>query len=326
MDRQIKRHEAWRLQYRGERYLRDLSDNELFARAGDLMTVTLRHSKDGKIALSPVGEDPSKMERFTHVLEELVIRRIDYRQPGIVEAMRPPQPRSPKVKRALQILASRSWPDPILVKFGARKHMAPLFLEGRGRISLAKTYDDPFLGYARADDESRISVYVHPIDAHRLMGVEHKPDGSSRGLDIDVPYLGSVKIDLQATSDFYVYCMAESCDARMFDDFTTSNSNVDTCVVVTRPEAFRARLRGVIASQLPGWKLIEGPVMYVDPFFGRVHQLAPQFCKHFRFEYQKEYRLLWLPSQPDYAMKPAPEDHINFDLGPLTDCASLIWL
>jgi hypothetical protein len=40
------------------------------------------------------------------------------------------------------------------------------------------------------------------MDAHRLMSVEHNPEGSSRGLDIDVPYLGSVKIDLQATSDF----------------------------------------------------------------------------------------------------------------------------
>ena len=326
MDRQIKRHEAWRLQYRGDRYLRDLSDSELFTRGGDLMTVTLEHSKDGKIALKPVGEDPSRMERFTHVLEELVIRCIDYRQPGIVEAMRLPHPNSPKVKRAFQTLAGRSWSDPFLVKFGARKHMAPLFLEGCGRISLAKTYNDPSLGYARADDESKISVYVHPMDAHRLMAVEHTADGSSRGLDIYVPYLGSVKLDLQATSDFYVYCMSQCCDPRMFDDFTTPSSDVDTCVVVIRPDVFRARLREAVASTLPEWKLIEGPVIYVDPFFARVHHLAPQFCKHFRFEYQKEYRLLWLPPQPDRATNPASADHINFDLGPLTDYATLIWL
>src|SRR5208337_2479721 len=113
MEKQIKLREAWRIQYRADRYLRDLSDGELFARAGDLMTITPQHSMDGKIALSPVGEDPSKMERFTHVLEELAIRRIDYRQPGIVEAMRPPKPNSPKVKRALQVLDGRSWPDSV---------------------------------------------------------------------------------------------------------------------------------------------------------------------------------------------------------------------
>jgi hypothetical protein len=325
MEKQIKLHEGWRIQYRADRYLRDLPEGELFERAGDLMTITLQHSMDGKIAVSPVGEDASKMQRFTHVLEELAIRRIDYRQPGIVEAMRPPKPNSPKVNRALQVLDGRNWPDSILVKFGARKYMAPLFLEGRGRISLAKTYDDPSLGYGRADDESKISVYVHPMDAHRLMALEHKPDGSSRGLDIDVPYLGSVKIDLQATSDFYVYCMAQACDARMFDDFTTAASDVDTCVVV-RPTEFRTRIREAIASKLPQWKLVEGPIVYVDPFFGRVHQLAPQFCKHFRFEYQNEFRLLWLPPQPNRSAKLAPTDHIDFELGPLTDCATLIWL
>ena len=218
MEKQVKLHEAWRLHYRADRYLRDLPDGDLFARAGDLMTITLQHSRDGKIALGPVDEDPSKMERFTHVLEELVLRGMDYRQPGIVEAMRAPKPNSPKVRRALEVLARRRWPESILVKFGARKYMASLLLEGKGRVSLAKTYDDPSLGYARADDESKITVYVHPMDAHRLMAVEHQPDGSSRGLEIAVPYLGSVKIDLQATSDFYVYCMAEACDARMFDD------------------------------------------------------------------------------------------------------------
>lgn len=325
MERLIERHEAWRLQYHGERYLRDLPDSELFARAGDLMTVTLGHSKDGKIALSPSNEDPSKMERFTHVLEELVIRGIDYRQPGIVEGMQAPKPNSPKVRRALQILAGKSWPNPILVKFGERRYMASLFLDGKGRISLAKTYNDSSLGRARADDESQISIYVHPMDAHRLMAVEHYPNGS-RGVDVDVPYLGSVRINLQASSDFYVYCMAESCDVRMFDDFTTPTSDVDTCVIVTRPDEFKARIREAVTAKLPGWKLLDSSVMYVDPFFGRVHQLIPQFCKHFRFAYQKEYRLLWLPPELDHATKPAPPDHVYFDLGPLTDCAKLIWL
>jgi hypothetical protein len=323
MERQIERHKAWRLQYREDRYLRDLSNSELFARAGDLMTVTLVHSRDGTIGPSPISEN--KMKRFTHVLEELVIRGLNHRQPGIVEAMRAPRPNSPKVKRALQILAGKSWPNPVLVKFGERKFMASLLLKGQGRVSLAKTYNDPSLGYARADDESQISVFVHPMDAHRLMAVEHDPNGS-HGVGVDVPYLGSVRVDLQATGDFYVYCMAESCDVRMFDDFTTATSDVDTCVIITRPDQFRARIREAIAAKLPAWKFLDCPVMYVDPFFGRVHKVAPQFCKHFRFEYQKEQRLLWLPPDPDHATKPASPDHLHFELGPLTDCAELIWL
>ena len=290
------------------------------------MTASLGHSEDGKIALGPAVEDVSKMERFTHVLEEFVIRGVDHRQPGVLEALQAPKPNSPKVRRALQALAGRSWPNPVLVKFGERKHMASLFLEGKGRISLARTYKDPSLGRARADDESQITVYVHPADAHRLMAIEHDPSGGSRGVSVDVPYLGSVKVGLRANSDFYVYCMAESCDVRMFDDFTTPTSDVDTCVVVTRPSEFKARLLEAIAAGAPGWSPLDGPVVYVDPFFSRVHQLAPQLCKHFRFEYQREYRLLWLSPEPDDAGRPAPPDHVYFDLGPLTNCAKLIWL
>jgi len=109
------------------------------------MTISLGHSGDGRIGLSPAIEDISKMERFTHVLEEFVIRGLDHRQPGILEAMQAPKPGSPKVRRALQTLAGKIWPNDSLVKFGERKHLAALFLQGKGRISLAKTYDDPSL-------------------------------------------------------------------------------------------------------------------------------------------------------------------------------------
>lgn len=325
VEHRIERQQAWRLEYREQRYLRDLSNPDLFARAGDLMTISLGHSADGKIALNPAIEDMSKMERFAHVLEEFVIRGIGHRQPAILEAMQAPKPNSPKVTCALQTLAGKIWPSPILVKFGERKHMASLFLEGRGRISLAKTYNDPSLGRARADDESHISAYVHPMDAHRLMTVEYYPNGGYRGIDVEVPYLGSVKVSLRANSEFYVYCMAERCDVRMFDDFTTPISDVDTCVIFTRPDEFKTRIQKAIAADLPGWKPFDSPVVYLDPFFSRVYQLIPQFSKHFRFEYQKEYRLLWLPPEPNDAGRPVP-DHIYFDLGPLTDCAKLIWL
>lgn len=302
--------------------MRDLPTGALLSRAGDLITVMLEHSKDGKIAFRSITQDMSQAERFTHVLEELVIRGLDYREPKIVEAMKAPQPNSPKVRRALSKVAKKHWSDPILVKFGERKYMADLFLKGKGRISLARTYNDPSLGYARHDDESRIGVYVHPMDAHRLMTIEELENGS-RGVDVDVPYLGSLSVTVQAPGDFYVYCMAASCDVRMFDDFTTSTSDVDTCVVITRPEAFKTRLRQCIAGKLIGWQMVDTSIIYVDPFFARMHQVTPYVCKHFRFEYQKEFRLLWPSPNPG---RHELLDHIDFEIGPLTDCAELIWL
>ncbi|MDQ6664909.1 MAG: hypothetical protein M3Z23_11000 [Acidobacteriota bacterium] len=322
MERQIPRQEAWRLQYRNEPYLRDLSNDDLFVRAGALMTAVTQHSEDGKLAIVSIDKDWSPMERFTHALEEFAIRRVGHREPAVIKAMHIPQPNSSKVKRAPKILSKNTWSDPIMVKFGTRKHIASLFLEGKGRISLARTYKDSSLGHARADDESQISVYVHPMDAHRLRAVEHFENGS-RGIDVQVPYLGSVQIQWRANSDFYVYCLAQSCDVRMFDDFTTADSDVDTCVVITEPHKFMERIKTAIAIQLPNWKPIDGPITYLDPFFVRVEHLPPQFCKHFRFSYQKEHRLVWIPPNPEQASFP---DHIYFDIGPLTDCARLIWL
>jgi len=314
----------WRLQYREERYLRDLSVAELFERAGDLMTVSLKHSPDGKIALVANRHAHSEIERFTHVLEEFKIRGINW-QPGFVKRLQLPKPNSAKVRRGLEVLRHRNLPDAILVKFGTLRHMTSLFFEGKGRISLARTYADPSLGYARVDDESQISVYVHPMDSHRLMVVTHNDTGS-RGEDVEVPYLGSVQINLQATSDFYVYCMAKSCDVRMFDDFTTATSEVDACVIITDPDEFKRRISEATSPMLSGWNLLDDSVTYVDPFFARFHLIAPHFCKHFRFGYQKEHRLLWLPSKEPDAVRSDLSDHVYFDVGPLTDCAELICL
>jgi hypothetical protein len=314
---QMARQEVWRLQYRSDPYLRDLSNDALLTRAGDLTSAMWVYTPEGLIACKSIEQDSSQMERFAHVLEELMIRGLSYKQDPVREALNIPKPE--KVRRALKVLASRTLPEPILVKFGPRQHVASLLLEGKGRISPASYYNDPSLGRARADNEARVTTYVHPSDAHRYFGVRHTADGSSTAVDLPVPYRGSTPIEITATTDFYVYCMASTCDARMFEDFD------QTCVVITDPVAFTAKLRDAVNTVLPGWQFVAAPVEYIDPFFARPHQLAAHISKHFRYSYQKEYRFLWLPPSQEEAGK-WPWDHIAFQLGPLTSYAELIWL
>ena len=197
--------------------------------------------------------------------------------------------------------------------------MAALLLEGRGRISRASFYCDPSLGRARADNEARVAAYVHPIDAHRFMGVRQDANGTS-AVDLNVPYLGNTLVELQATTDFYVYCLAEACEARMFEDFD------ETCVVITRPEEFTSQVQNAVNTQLPGWTFIAAPVVYFDPFFARPHQMAVQLFKHFRFSYQQEHRFLWVPPSPEEAALIESRDHIHFEIGSLTAYAEMIWL
>jgi hypothetical protein len=312
---QMSRAEVWQLQYRGNRYMRDLPNDALSTRVGDLMTAMVTYTSDGKFGMKPVEGEFSEMERFAHALEEMAIRGLNHRQVGVLEALN--LPNEPKARRALTALAGRSWPEPILVKFGKLQHMAALLLGGKGRVSPASFYADPSLGRARSDNEARIAAYVHPTDAHRFMGVRADGDGAS-AVDLNVPYLGSTWIELHAKTDFYVYCMAQSCEPRMFADFD------EACVVITRPEEFTSRIQNAIAEKLPGWTFIAEPVIYFDPFFARPHQMYAQLCKHFRFSYQREYRLLWLPPSPEQAPADVPWDHVPFEIGPLTAYAKLI--
>lgn len=318
---QIRREDLWRLQYREDRYMRDISTADLLTRAGDLISAMLCYTSDGKVGIEPINvAELSSMERFAHALEEMRLRGLSHRQAGIQKALNVPQPE--QVRRAIGVLAGTSFRagEPILVKFGRREHMSALFFEGKGRISPASYYDDPSLGRARADNEGRMAAFLHPVDAHRYMGVRQDRGGAT-GVNIDVPYLGSTQMELYSKTDFYVYCMAEACDARLFEDF-----GADACVVITDPGAFKTALEQSISPLLASWNHFNATVDYFDPFFARPHQMAPQLAKHFRFSYQKEYRLLWIPPCPEDLASLPRLDHLPFEVGPLTSYAKLITL
>ena len=183
---QIRREDLWRLQYREDRYMRDIPTADLLTRAGDLISAMLCYTSDGKVGIEPINvAELSSMERFAHALEEMRLRGLSHRQAGIQKALNVPQPE--QVRRALGVPAGTSFRagEPILVKFGKREHMSALFFEGKGRISPASYYDDPSLGRARADNEGRMAAFLHPVDAHRYMGVRQDRGGAT-GVNIDV--------------------------------------------------------------------------------------------------------------------------------------------
>ena len=315
-------HRAWEMQYHNDPYLRKLSVDDLLKRFADLTSVMTKDLPDGRMH---INSDLSIAERYSHTIEEFQIRGLNYLgdTDEVLKTAHIAQPNSPKVLKALKKLANKSWPKSILVKFGTREHMASLFLEGKGRISLAATYDDPSLGLARSDDESLVSFYLHPKEAHRMYSVERLPNNGSRMVDLDVPFLGSVELKRRSSMPCYVYCMAEACDVRLFDDFTSPTSDVTACVVIKEPEQFIRRLTDAISKSLPGWQSNVGAVTYYDPFFVNVNDVVPFACKNFRFQYQKEQRFVCLQSKPEHVNA---EKHVYFELGPLTDCADFIWL
>jgi hypothetical protein len=78
----MRRQEVWQHQYWADRYMRELPNEDLFTRVGDLMTAMLVYTPDGKVGIERMEEDFSKLERLTHALEELAFA-------GLITGSRP---------------------------------------------------------------------------------------------------------------------------------------------------------------------------------------------------------------------------------------------
>jgi hypothetical protein len=131
----------------------------------------------------------------------------------------------------------------------------------------------------------------------------------------------SLSEQIAEVADYYVLCMASQYDYRLFADFQT-----DSCVAISDPTEFSARLRAAIANhnaRNPASRiraLYDSPIIYFDPFAltppetaGEVH-----FCKHFRFAYQTEFRFVLTPAKRD-DLQPS-----FVELGSLDDIAEIV--
>jgi hypothetical protein len=102
----------------------------------------------------------------------------------------------------------------------------------------------------------------------------------------------------------------------LFVDFDAT-----ACVVIKDPSEFGRRLRAIDAKYFPCCDSQDGQVNYVDPLLPKTAKLFVPMSKHFRYEYQREHRFIWLPPPVT-----GPISFVDVTLGPLTDIADLIIL
>lgn len=73
-------HRIWRREYRARRYLEHLSLDELIRRSEGVLKNNLTLNRELKIGLYPSDTEAGYWgEMFTHILEECVLRNINYR-------------------------------------------------------------------------------------------------------------------------------------------------------------------------------------------------------------------------------------------------------
>jgi hypothetical protein len=311
----LQRHELWRAQYRLRRYARHLNQPELNARIRDIFLNFLLLTNDAKIAFRPLdAETAGWLEKFTHMLEEMQLRHGPYPSGftrDILHSEPLPDFISDLAKRAATKMASLgSVKGDALIKLGKRQHMEALYEAGALRVQPATRFRDTDLRGALRDDELGMTFSVVLSRDEIVKVVVNKQD-----VPVDAP---DQRVDAQYrwTSDYWVYCLTNSVEPRLFVDF-----DADACVIIRDRSRFGEMLRKVSEPELPGTVMGEGAAIYLDPVLPRLTNIFVPLAKHFRYSYQREYRFYWLPAT---RVNKAP--FVDISIGSLRDIAELVVL
>ena len=109
---------------------------------------------------------------------------------------------------------------------------------------------------------------------------------------------------VRSKTNYYVYCLSLSFTPRLFLDF-----DADACLIIRKPNDFQKMLLSIFESKMQGWTGTGERVVYIDPLNCPLAHIDVFSSKHFRYAYQREYRLIWLPSDPKQAL-----DHVLLEL------------
>jgi hypothetical protein len=180
-----------------------------------------------------------------------------------------------------------------LVKYGKAKHLRAAFEKGVIRIAPAASMDDPSLNPAIRDRE--LEAYVQPPPSEMTLHAYDGKTGKPKGVFNPI---GNV-IRRASRTNYYVYCLSGALAPRLFIDF-----GYDSCLIFREPAAFVGNLLQAVEAKLPKWTGAGMPVKYYDPLNSRLEDLDVFSQKHFRFAYQKEYRIIWLPPREANGLQP----------------------
>jgi hypothetical protein len=286
------------MQYRARRYLEHLSEDELIQRAKDVIANQTTLTEEYKIGLHPTQEGGEYWGiLFTHILEECALRNYRYPEPFAyrLHDTQIPKYNWPGISKALQVFkAMNLTAGSFLVKFGQYKYLHSTLEAGLIRIMPASYYDDPSLNQAIRDSELQISLLVLPSEGN-LEAVDEKT-GKSKGI---LKPIGNINYTLQSSTNYYAYCLASTYSSRLFGDF-----EADCCLIIKHPQQFVERLIQAFHTKLPEYQPFAEAIKYFDPLNANEADLNVFFSKHFRYSYQKEYRIIWLPPEPVMALEP----------------------
>jgi hypothetical protein len=191
----------------------------------------------------------------------------------------------------------------VLFRYCQFKYLNQLLRDGCLRLRLASKYASMDNDKARQDVETSKST-LHGCSSVRITTESGR----------EIPVVGVLKKSV-SLENYYLFSLSGDWDRDLFNDFVGS----DTCLIIRDANSFIERVKISSQIQLPDWECFFVPVHYYDPYTpSSKPPIDPAMSKDFRFAYQRELRLIWLP--------PAMEDFKPFhfiQIGNIEDIAFL---
>jgi hypothetical protein len=301
--------------YARTRYLGMVSTDEVFERYRICFALKDAMDAEGDWKPAPWNE---WAEKAVHAAAELALRNLHLDDPRAQPVLSFYS--TCRVKKAAAAAKRRTfdWGSYPLVKYGDVKYLSESLKNGMFRISPARFYNDPSLNSARRDTELERQLVDTAVETTATLGhLGDKLSNEERSLYATI---------VRSAVDYYVFCVAGGYQLRLFDDF-----DANACLVITDSIRFLSRMKEAVAEVLPGWHYGNFVVRYVDPvqdLSGRnsidQQMFAPWFCKHYRYKYQNEIRIAWLPPEP--ISQERHLEHVFVTLGSLEDYCELVEL
>ncbi|WP_126807805.1 hypothetical protein [Aliidiomarina shirensis] len=187
-----------------------------------------------------------------------------------------------------------------LFKFGQREFLEQLSF----KVSLASSFDDKSLHPAQRDNELSRAYKPHPS-----LGTSPFNRGS-----YEKPIMERYRVD--ASFDYYVFCLSRRADLRMFGDF-----GADAVLIIKNKQALQQGLKRKLEKELKLSRILSAPVSYYDDIRDAPSGLEPpELAKHFRFFYQQEYRIAFIPQISGARLN----EHFFFELPELRESTELV--
>jgi hypothetical protein len=304
----LSRHEMWRHTYLAHPYLLGCPEDRVAERFCQIFMNVMELSSQGQLTPVPFSETDEYIQVFTHLLEEYG-SRCGGPPVEVVTKARIPLAKYFETGTPIGIRLFDGYDPPvgpIIVKYGKREFLEPMFESGKLRLANAAMYNDSKLLHAVRDDETSRTFFI-PTYRERLSGEDHCQFQGHR-----IEYNDDDIVLPLVFGDYYLFSLCEHIHYRMPTDF-----EADAAIVIRDPVRFKQRLISTFLAHYAGWEPLEGKVIYYDPYRDYSKFKIPEMAKHFGYAYQKEVRVVFRPR----SKISTPLEPLNLSIGSMRDYA-----